>query len=269
LIGGFNISAQALQPNFERLNPIEGLGRIFAMRGLIELGKSLLKIVLIGSVLVLVLRHSQPDLLLTGRGDGTRGMIVVISTLGHAALIFAAVLGVLGGVDAAYQKYDHNKKLRMTRQELKDESKETDGDPVMRGRIRQMQAQMSKRRMMEKLPTADVVVTNPEHFAVALKYAEGEHRAPVVIAKGLDEVAMQIRMVASAHKIPTVEAPPLARALYATTRLDKEIPSSLYVAVAEILAYVYRLKQLTWNADDKPKPPSPVVDPELLGPYQF
>jgi flagellar biosynthetic protein FlhB len=267
LLGGLNFSAEALQPKFERLDPISGLGKIFAMRGLVELGKSLLKLALIGGALALLLRHWQAEMLTTGRGSVTFGIADAIGLLGRAALTFGAILGLIGGVDALYQRFDYNKRQRMTRQELKDESKESDGNPEMKSRVRQVQHQMSRRRMMQDLPKADVVVTNPTHFAVALKYDENRFGAPRVIAKGVDVLAQQIRLVASGHKIPLVESPPLARALYATTELGKEIPTALYVAVAQILAYVYQLKQASARGDAPPPPPQPDVDPDLLGPY--
>ncbi|WP_243039304.1 flagellar biosynthesis protein FlhB [Dyella sedimenti] len=269
LLGGLNFSAEALQPKFERLDPVEGLGRIFAMRGLVELGKSLLKLVLIGAVLVLVMKNWQTELMGTGRGDVASGTVRAMTLLGRGALLFGTVLALIGGADALYQKYDHTKRLRMTRQELKDEAKESDGNPELKGRIRQLQFQMARKRMMQELPKADVVVTNPSHFAVALRYDEGRMGAPRVIAKGVDELALQIRLVAGSHRIPTVEAPPLARALYATTQLDREIPASLYVAVAQVLAYVFQLKQATARGEEPPKAPQPEIDPDLMGPYQF
>jgi flagellar biosynthetic protein FlhB len=269
LLGGLNFSTEALQPKFERLDPIEGLGRIFAMRGLVELGKSLLKLLLIGGVLVMVLKNWQDDLMATGVGEVRAGTFKAMSLLGHGALLFGSILALIGGADALYQKFDHTKRLRMSRQELKDESKESDGNPELKGRIRQMQFQMARKRMMQELPKADVLITNPSHFAVALRYDEGRMGAPRVIAKGMDEMAMQIRLVASSHRIPTVEAPPLARALYATTQLDREIPSALYVAVAQVLAYVFQLKQAVSRGDEPPKAPQPEVDPDLLGPYKF
>jgi len=204
LLGGLNFSAEALQPKLERLDPIAGLGRIFAMRGLVELGKSLLKLVLIGFALVLLLRHWEADLLTTGRGDVGFGIASSIGLLGRAALIFGVILGFIGGVDALYQRFDYTKRQRMTKQELKDEAKETEGNPELKGRIRQVQHQMARRRMMQDLPTADVVVTNPTHFAVALKYDENRFGAPRVIAKGVDVLAQQIRQVASGHRIPLV-----------------------------------------------------------------
>jgi flagellar biosynthesis protein FlhB len=269
LLGGLNFSTEALEPKFERLDPISGLGRIFAMRGLVELTKSLAKLLLIGAVLVLVLKNWQGDLMATGRAEVGAGTVKAISLLGHAALLFGSVLALIGGGDALYQKFDHNKRLRMSRQELKDESKESDGNPELKGRIRQMQFQMARKRMMQELPKADVVITNPTHFAVALRYDEGRMGAPRVIAKGVDELAQQIRVVAGAHRIPLVEAPPLARALYATTQLDREIPASLYVAVAQVLAYVFQLKQAVVRGDDPPPVPKPEVDPDLMGPYKL
>lgn len=267
MLGGLNFSAEALQPKFERLDPIAGFGKIFAMRGLVELGKALLKIVLIGFVLVLLLRHWEADLLTTGRGDVGFGIAQGIGLLGRSALAFGVVLALIGAADALYQRFGYTKRQRMTKQELKDESKETEGNPELKGRIRQVQHQMSRRRMMQDLPTADVVVTNPTHFAVALKYDENGFGAPRVIAKGVDVLAQQIRAVAAGHRIPLVEAPPLARALYATTELGREIPASLYVAVAQILAYVYQLKTATARGDTPPTPPKPDVDPDLMGPY--
>lgn len=269
LLGGLNFSAEALQPKLERLDPLAGLGRIFAMRGLVELAKSLLKLVLIGFALVLLLRHWEADLLTTGRGDVGFGIASAIGLLGRAALIFGVILGLIGGIDALYQRFDYTKRQRMTKQELRDEAKETEGNPELKGRIRQVQHQMSRRRMMQDLPTADVVVTNPTHFAVALKYDENRFGAPRVIAKGVDVLAQQIRQVAAGHRIPLVEAPPLARALYATTELGREIPASLYVAVARILAYVYQLKTATARGDAPPTPPQPDVDPDLMGPYKL
>jgi flagellar biosynthetic protein FlhB len=204
----------------------------------------------------------------TGRGTVVAGIALSLSQLGRAALLFGAMLALIGGIDAAYQRFDYGRRLRMTKQELRDEAKESDGNPELKGRIRQVQHQLARRRMMQELPKADVVVTNPTHFAVALKYDDGRMRAPRVVAKGVDVIAMQIRQVAAGHRIPMVEAPPLARALYATTDLGREIPASLYVAVAQVLAYVFQLRQAVAAGDVPPAPPSPQVDPDLLGPYR-
>lgn len=268
LMGGVNFSAQALQPKFERIDPLKGLGRIFAMRGLVELAKALLKLLFIGLVLLLLLRHWQSELQATGRGTVTAGIALSISLLGRAGLWFGSLLALIGGLDALYQKFDHAKRLRMTKQEVRDESKETEGNPELKSRIRQVQQQQSRQRMMEDLPKADVVVVNPSHFAVALRYDDGRMGAPRVIAKGVDLLAQQIRLVAGSHRIPMVEAPPLARALYATTELGREIPTALYVAVAQVLAYVYQLKQAVAHGEEPPPAPMPEVDPDLMGPYR-
>ncbi|MEO6800615.1 MAG: flagellar biosynthesis protein FlhB [Rhodanobacter sp.] len=268
LLGGLNFSAQALQPKFERLDPIKGLGKIFAMRGLVELGKALLKLLFIGTVLGLLLHHWQAELQATGRGSVTAGIAQSIGLLGRSALWFGSMLALIGAIDALYQKYDHAKNLRMTKQEIRDEMKESDGNPEMKGRIRQVQQAQSRQRMMQELPKADVVVVNPTHFAVALRYDDGRMGAPRVIAKGADVLAQQIRLVAGSHRIPLVEAPPLARALYATTELGREIPASLFVAVAQVLAYVYQLKQATAQGESPPAAPNPEVDPDLMGPYR-
>ena len=268
LLGGLSFSGQALEPKLERLDPIKGLGRIFALRGLVELGKALLKILFIGAVLALLLRHWQDQLQATGRGAVPAGIAQALGLLGQAALWFGSILALLGGLDALYQKYDHAKKLRMSRQEIKDEMKESEGSPEIKGRIRQVQMAQARRRMMEELPKADVVVVNPTHFAVALRYDEGRTGAPRVIAKGVDVLAQQIRLVAGSHRIPLVEAPPLARALYASTKLGQEIPAALYVAVAQVLVYVYQLKQAAAQGEAPPAAPNPEVDPGLMGPYR-
>lgn len=268
LLGGLNFSAQALLPKFERLDPIKGLGRIFAMRGLVELGKALLKLLFIGTALLLLLRHWQGQLQATGSGTVGAGIALSISLIGNAALWFGCLLALIGGIDAIYQKFDYSKRLRMSKQELRDEHKESEGNPELKSRIRQVQQQQSRRRMMQELPQADVVVVNPSHFAVALRYDDDRMGAPRVIAKGVDLLAQQIRLVAGSHRIPLVEAPPLARALYATTELGREIPAALYVAVAQVLAYVYQLKQAAAHGEPPPPAPAPEVDPDLMGPYR-
>jgi flagellar biosynthesis protein FlhB len=270
LIGGLNFSGQALIPKFERLDPIAGFGRIFAVRGLIELLKSLLKVVLIGGVLAWFLFRGIKDMLAVGTGPVEPGIMHSFGVLGHAALVFGSILGVIAMVDAPWQKFEFAKRMRMSKQELKDEHKESDGNPEMKNRVRQMQHQMSRRRMMEDVPKADVIIVNPTHFAIALRYEDGTMNAPRVIAKGVDVLAQQIRLIADAHRVPLVEAAPLARALYHTTQVGKDIPASLFVAVAQILAYVYRLKQAVALGDLPPDPPPPPeIDPDLLGPYKM
>lgn len=267
-IGGLNFSSEALIPKFERLDPIAGFGRLFSLNGLIELAKSLIKVLFIGGALVLLLRHDEASVMATGGEAIGAGVGQSLSLVAHASLLFAVVLGVIGGIDAVWQRFDFGRRHRMSKQEVKDEHKDTEGNPQMKGRIRQMQQQLARRRMIQDVPKADVIVVNPTHFAVALRYDDARMRAPRVVAKGVDILAQQIRMVASAHNIPLVEAPPLARALYATTDLGHEIPAALYVAVAQILAYVYQLKQAVERGGPAPSVPKPDVDPELQGRYR-
>ncbi|MGH8215627.1 MAG: flagellar biosynthesis protein FlhB [Rhodanobacteraceae bacterium] len=269
LAGGFTFSTEALMPKPERLNPIEGAKKLVSLRGLVELGKSLLKVVLIGGVLAMVLWGARAKLLGTGRGSVESGIDTALDVIGHAALLFAGALAIVGFADMLWQRFDYARRMRMTRQEQRDEHKETEGNPEIRSRVRGMQQQMSQRRMMQAVPKADVVVMNPSHFAVALRYDDGNMRAPRVVAKGLDLVAQRIRSVANQHEVPLVIAPPLARALYHTTRIGQEIPAALYAAVAQILAYVYRVHEAAEQAVDVPPPPNPDIDPQLLGPYQM
>jgi flagellar biosynthetic protein FlhB len=269
LLGGLNFSGEALLPKFERLDPLKGFGRIFSSNGLVELGKSLLKVVLIGGVLAWFMARTRLDMLEVGTGDVAAGIGKAMGVIGQASLYFASVLGLLGFIDAPWQKFSFAKKMRMTKQQIKDEHKDSEGSPELKGRIRSMQQQVSRRRMMQDVPKADVIVVNPSHFAVALCYDDDAMRAPRVVAKGMDVIAQQIRLIADAHKIPLVEAAPLARALYHTTEIGRDIPAALYVAVAQILAYVYRLKQAIAHGDVPPEPPQPEVDPDLLGPYRM
>ena len=267
-ISGFNFSSEALIPKFERLDPIAGFGRLFALNGVIELAKSLLKVTFIGCAMVLLIRHDIPDVMATGKESIAAGVGQSLTLVAHAAMLFAVVLALIGGADAVWQRFDYGRRNRMSKQEVKDEHKDTEGNPQMKGRIRQMQIQIARRRMIQAVPKADVIVVNPTHFAVALRYDDARMRAPRVVAKGVDVIAQQIRLVAAAHNVPLVEAPPLARALYATTELGQEIPAALYVAVAQILAYVYQLKQAIQHGGPAPTVPKPDVDPELQGRYR-
>ncbi len=269
LMGGLNFSGQALIPKFDRLDPIKGFSRLVSMNGLVELGKSLLKLILIGGALVWFLRRSTLEMYTAGTGPVANGIAHALGILGHASFVFACALGAIALVDAPWQKFSFTKKMKMTKQEVKDEHKENEGSPELKSKIRQMQHQMARRRMMEDVPTADVIVTNPTHFAVALKYDEDRMGAPRVVAKGVDVFAQQIRDVAGCAKVPVVEAPPLSRALYHTTEIGREIPSALYIAVAQILAYVFRLKQAIAMGDLPPDLPKQDIDPDLMGPYRM
>jgi flagellar biosynthesis protein FlhB len=269
LMGGLNFSFQALTPKFDRLNPVQGFSRLVSKNGLVELGKSLLKLAFIGGALAWYLRKSTSEMYAVGSGPVKEGIAHAFGLFGSASLIFACALAAIGLIDAPWQKYSFTSKMKMTKQEVKDEHKENEGSPELKSKIRQMQHQMARRRMMEDVPTADVIIANPTHFSVALKYDENRMGAPRVVAKGMDVIALQIRQIGSDAKVPVVEAAPLARALYHTTEIGREIPSALYVAVAQILAYVFRLKQAIAMGDLPPDMPQQDIDPELMGPYRM
>ncbi len=241
-LGGWVLSSDAFVPKFSRLNPWQGLSRVFGMKGILEMLKALAKFVLIMALLVLALKREQSALLALGRGDIGVSLAATGRILFEVFCIVSAATVVLALIDVPLQLWQHAKQLRMSKQELREESKETDGSPEMKGRIRAMQQEVARRRMMEQIPKADVIVTNPEHYAVALRFDPATMRAPVVLAKGIDDVARNIRAIAAQHRIQTVEAPPLARAIYHTTKINREIPAGLYVAVARVLAYVFQLR---------------------------
>jgi flagellar biosynthetic protein FlhB len=254
-IGGWNFSATALVPDFGRLNPLAGLARVFSMRGFIELGKALARVIVVVLIGVAVLRrqfHSFNALEL----EAPRVAIShALSLCGSAFISLGAALGIIAIVDVPLALWQHNKSLRMTKQEIRDENKESQGNPEARGRIRNVQQAMARKRMMQKVPTADVVITNPTHFAVALRYDETRMQAPIVIAKGKDLIAQRIREIAVEHNVPLVEAPPLARALHANCELGEAIPARLYAAVAKVLTYVYQLRTARRRGESAPPPP--------------
>jgi flagellar biosynthetic protein FlhB len=254
-IGGWTFSGEALVPDFTRLNPIAGLGRMFSVRGLIELAKALARVILVALVAVIVLRrqfHSYAQL-------DTESAPVAIShalTLCGAALIaLAAALAVIALIDVPLALWQFNKSMRMSRQEIRDENKESDGNPEIKSRVKRVQQAMARKRMMQEVPKADVVITNPTHYAVALRYDDARMRAPVVVAKGQDLIAARIRELALEHKVAIVEAPPLARALHAHCELGDPIPARLYAAVAKVLTYVYQLRTVRRHGGAPPAPP--------------
>jgi flagellar biosynthetic protein FlhB len=268
LIGGWNFSAKSFMPNFGKLNPMNGLGNMVSTNALIELLKAVAKTLLVGAVAWYVVM-SEKDAVI---GLAVEPMGVATSHLGgliaRAFLIMVGSLGAIAVLDGPYQKWHYANKLKMTRQEVIQESKESDGNPQIKGKIRQLQREMAKKRMMNNVPTADVVVTNPTHFAVALKYAENGRGAPRVVAKGTDEVAAKIREIAKENKVTLLEAPALARALYKHTDIDDEIPEALYSAVAEVLAYVYQLRAYTKGSSDHyPDRPGKLQVPPEMDPF--
>jgi flagellar biosynthetic protein FlhB len=268
LIGGWNFTAKAFTPNFAKLNPMTGLGNLVSTNALVELLKAFVKALLVGAVawyVVLSQKDAVIGLALEPAGAAT---VHLGSLLVRAFLIMVGALGAIALLDGPYQLWHYANKLKMTRQEVIQESKESDGNPQIKGKIRQMQREMARKRMMANVPKADVVVTNPTHFAVALKYADGMKGAPRVIAKGTDEVAAKIREIAREHKITLLEAPALARALHKHTEIDDEIPEALYSAVAEVLAYVYQLRAYSKGTSQHyPDRPSKLVVPPEMDPF--
>jgi flagellar biosynthetic protein FlhB len=261
--GGFVFSGQALAPDFNRLNPAEGIKRVFGLQGLAELAKALAKFVVVGGTAALVVWWLLPHMMALA-GMPTAGALREAAwLLGLAALVMSGALVLVAAVDVPFQLWSHRRNLRMTRQELLDELKQTEGRPEVRSRVRAAQRELARRRMLQDVPRADVVVTNPTHYAVALKYEPGRMRAPRVLAKGRDLVALEIRRVAAEHGVALFEAPPLARALYATTDIGREIPSGLYLAVAQVLTYVYQLRAARGDAS-RVRRPAPEVAEEFL-----
>jgi flagellar biosynthetic protein FlhB len=265
-IGGWNFSTEALMPKFSRLNPASGLGRMFSSRGAVELGKGLAKVgvvALIGYVLLKGMTAQMMGL----SSEPVNGAIGHSAALaGYALLILCCGLAVIAAVDVPFQLWQHAKELRMTREEVKEEFKESEGSPETRGRIREAQRALARGRQLQEVPTADVVITNPTHFAVALRYDDKKMRAPLVVAKGTDLLAAKIREVATEHGVAIVEAPPLARALYRSVELGREVPAALYVAVAQVLTYVYQLR--TARERNAAPPPVPAFDPPAPAPVR-
>ena len=263
-VGGFVLSAKALQPKMSRMNPIKGLGRMFSAKSLVELGKSILKFLLISAVAVLVLAVLLKEILYLSNKDFAVAAVQGVTYVGIALLLVGLVLVVIAAVDIPFQIAQHNKQLKMTKQEVKDELKDSEGKPEVKARVRALQQEISQRKMMEEVPQADVVITNPEHFSVAIRYSSEQMAAPIVVARGVDHMAMRIREVAAAHDVPIVAAPPLARAIYFNTQAGEEIPEALYVATAQVLAYVYQLEQYRrGQIDHAPQQPSVEVPEEM------
>lgn len=263
-LNAWAFAPKALQPNFSRLDPLQGLKRIVSWQGLAELGKAILKSVLVGGVAAWVVWHERDDLFgLLGQpldlGLANAGHIISFSFL-----LIVGAMALIVAVDVPFQLWQFHDKLKMTRDEVRQEAKELEGDPQVKGRIRSLQREAARRRMMAAVPKADVIVTNPTHFAVALTYKQGM-TAPKVVAKGRGDVALKIREIGRENNVPLLEAPPLARALYRHVDIDSEIPAPLYTAVAEVLAYVYQLDQWRKVGGAYPLPPRDLpVPPELV-----
>ncbi|MDC0507476.1 flagellar biosynthesis protein FlhB [Luminiphilus sp.] len=243
LMGGVVFSFEALAFKAEKLDPVKGLGKMFSTKSLIELVKALLKFLLIVGIATYLFFLTQKQILTLGRLEVVEGILKSGSYIIWLAFLTSLSLAIIAAIDVPYQVWSHNKELKMTMQEVKDESKETDGRPEVKSRIRQLQREASQRRMLEDVPTADVVITNPTHYSIALKYDPSGVSAPLVVAKGADLIALKIRTIASENNVLIYEEPPLARAIFGSTEIGDEIPAPLFLAVAKVLAYVFHLKK--------------------------
>lgn len=256
LLGGLVITLAAVRPQFSRVNPISGLARLFSVQVLVELAKAVAKATLIGTVAYLFLKSHLDQLLTLPNMPAPKALATVMSLTASACAMCVAALIIVVGMDAPYQLWTYAKNLRMSKEEQRQEHKNADGDPHIKAKIRQVQQARARRRMMSKVPKADVIVTNPSHFAVALSYQKDKNGAPRVVAKGADDVALRIRAIAAEHHLPMLEAPPLARALYFHVDLDREIPIELYTVVAEVVAWAIRLKRVSEHGGDLPPTPA-------------
>lgn len=263
-LGGFNVSTEAMAPKLSKMSPLKGLKRTFSAKGLMELAKALAKFLLIGSATAFLIWFWWDELFALGGKEADNAIVDGLLLVGWASLLLSSTLVVLALVDVPFQLWDNKRQLKMTQQEVRDELKETEGRPEVKGRIRQLQREMAQRRMMEKVPQADVIVTNPTHYAVALKYDQSKMRAPIVLAKGSDLVAANIRRIGGEHDVPIVEAPLLARAIYFNTELNDPIPAGLYLAVAQLLAYVFQLQAYENGSGEVPLQPDDFPVPDDL-----
>ncbi|MEO6078217.1 MAG: flagellar biosynthesis protein FlhB [Steroidobacteraceae bacterium] len=257
-LGGWSFSGSSLAPDFSRLNPASGLQRMLSLRSWVELGKALGKFAIVGGAGALVLWLNLDQLMGLGSEPIHAAIGHSMAVAGKALIALTAALVLIAAIDVPFQLWQYHQEMRMTRAEVQQENRESDGAPEMKGRIRALQREMAERRMMDDVPRADVIVVNPTHYAVALRYDEKTMRAPTVVAKGVDLMAARIREVASEHKVPIFEAPPLARALHRHADIGDEIPTGLYVAVAQVLTYIFQLRAAT--RDRQSPPPKPAIE---------
>lgn len=254
-LGGFLFSGSLLQPKFSRMNPLSGIKRMFSMNALTELLKAMAKFIMILLVALLVLASDREALLAIANEPLEQAIIHAVQVVGWSALWMAAGLLLIAAADVPYQLWQTQKKLKMTKQEVKDEYKDSEGKPEVKQRIRQLQREVSQRRMMAAVPEADVIITNPTHYAVALQYDPQKGGvAPLLVAKGTDFIALKIREIGAEHKIQILESPALARAIYYSTEVEGEIPAGLYLAVAQVLAYVFQIRQYRAGKGKRPEP---------------
>lgn len=270
MLGGFVFSPKALALKLDRMDPIKGLGRMFSVHGLAEMVKGILKTLVVGAMAVFAVWREREHVFSLTNQTLQGAFPDFMNMLLFATILIVLGLAVIAMLDVPFQLWQYRSKLRMTKEEVRRELKEQEGDPHVKARVRSLQREMARRRMMAEVPKADVVVTNPTHFSVALKYDPARMSAPVVVAKGRGEIALKIRELAAEHRIPLLEAPPLARALFAHCELEQPVPAALYTAVAEVMAYVYQLND--WLAKghaargNAPVAPAALPVPEKLDP---
>ncbi|MBV7298560.1 flagellar biosynthesis protein FlhB [Enterovibrio paralichthyis] len=253
-LGGVSFSWEAARPKLSKMSPLQGIKRMFGKQSWVELLKSILKVALVSGVAFYLMWANLDDFFQLNIETFPTNLYHALEILLDFVLLICCSLLVVVAIDVPFQIWQHNEQLKMTKQEIKDEYKETEGKPEVKGRIRMLQREMAQRRMMAEVPSADVIITNPEHYSVALRYDSKIDRAPVVVAKGSDFLALKIREIAAEHDITIVPAPPLARAVYYSTELEQQIPDGLFSAVAQLLAYVFQLKQYKKGRGRRPKP---------------
>lgn len=267
LIGGWNVSSKALIPQFNKLNPLSGLKNLVSKNAAMEFFKAVVKATLVGSVAFFVVAAEIDDVLMLPLLPVNEALTSTAYLILVTMIAITGSLVLIAAVDVPYQLWSYANKLKMTKQDVRQENKETEGNPEIKARIRQQQREMARRRMMAEIPNADVVVTNPTHYAVAIQYKNDSMRAPVVVAKGADAIALKIREIAAEHKVSVLESPKLARALYAHTELGDAIPEALYAAVAEVLAYVYQMRIFNKDGGLQPRQPEVLEVPDELDPH--
>lgn len=267
LLGGWIFSGKAFMPKFSKLNPLTGLKNLVSKNAAVEFIKAVCKATLVGCVAFFVVSAEIDDVLMLPLMPLNEALTSTADLILITMIAISSSLVLIAAIDVPYQIWNYGNKLKMTKQEVRQESKETEGNPEIKARIRQQQREMSRRRMMSEIPNADVVVTNPTHYAVAIKYQNDSMRAPVVVAKGADAIALKIREIAAEHKVSVLESPKLARALYAHTELGDAIPEALYAAVAEVLAYIYQMRTFRKEGGLQPTQPNVLDVPDELDPH--
>ncbi|MFM2485110.1 flagellar biosynthesis protein FlhB [Celerinatantimonas yamalensis] len=264
LLGGIAFSWEAAAPKWSRMSPLAGMKRMFGIQALVELVKGIAKVTVIGLVVWWLFSWKFDEMLSLSMQTLPQAIASALSMLQWLFLLMTLSLLLIAAIDVPFQRWNHTKQLKMTKQEVKDEHKNSEGNPEIKSRIRRLQMEMTNRRMMADVPQADVVITNPTHYSVALKYDTDKSGAPIVLAKGVDEIAFKIREIAQYYDIPVLESPAVTRSLYHTTKIGQQIPDGLFIAVAQILAYVFQLEQFRKGRARRPHQPNNIDVPDEL-----